>query len=361
MATTIPPTHRAFRRSPGLGTSQTPLTLSLSIEPILPSAGLGTHDVLIRIRAVSLNYRDALMLRGLYPGPALAGGIAASDCSAEVVAVGDRVTLFRVGDRVAPNFDLGNLTGEIGAAGHLTVGGDVDGVLREFAVFEERVLVRLPGYLSWEEGATIACAGLTAWKAVGAPDSLDKNKSILIQGTGGVSMFALLIALAGGLKPIITSSSDEKLAVLAKKLGAPSFASYNYRTDPDQVAEVQRLTGGKGVDVVVNNIGPPGIPADIDSLVPSFGLVSLVGFLAGVSADWNPGKLLSVITKTARLQGVAVGSKVEFEALISFLEQRQVRLDTLIDSKIFDFEDSQAALDYLWSGKHVGKVVIRLG
>ena len=121
-------------------------------------------------------------------------------------------------------------------------------------------------------------------------------------GTGGVSMFALLIALAGGLKPIITSSSDEKLAALTEKLGTPDLVGYNYRTNLDQVTEVKRLTGGKGVDFVVNNNGPPGIPADIDSLVHSYGVISIVGFLGGRSADWNPGKLLSLIAKTARLQ-----------------------------------------------------------
>ena len=124
-------------------------------------------------------------------------------------------------------------------------------------------------------------------------------------GTGGVSMFALLIALAGGLKPIITSSSDEKLEDLRKKLGRPDLLGYNYRTNPDQAAEVLHLTGGRGVDIVVNNNGPAGIPADIDSLVPSNGTVSIVGFLAGTSADWNPGKLLSLIAKTARLQYVS--------------------------------------------------------
>jgi NADPH:quinone reductase-like Zn-dependent oxidoreductase len=117
-------------------------------------------------------------------------------------------------------------------------------------------------------------------------------------------MFALLIALAGGLKPIITSSSDAKLAALRTKLGAPDLLGYNYRTSLDQVAEVQRLTDGKGVDIVVNTNGPAGIPADIDSLVPSYGTISVVGFLAGVTADWNPGKLLTLIAKTARLQYV---------------------------------------------------------
>lgn len=118
-------------------------------------------------------------------------------------------------------------------------------------------------------------------------------------------MFALLIALAGGLKPIITSSSDEKLEDIRKKLGRPDLLGYNYRTNPDQVTEVLRLTGGRGVDIVVNNNGPAGIPADIDSLVPSNGTVSIVGFLAGTSADWNPGRLLSLIAKTAWLQYVS--------------------------------------------------------
>ena len=121
-------------------------------------------------------------------------------------------------------------------------------------------------------------------------------------GTGGVSAFALLIALAGGLKPIITSSSDDKLEGLRRKLGAPDLLGYNYRTNPDQVAEVHRLTGGKGVDIIVNNNGPAGIPADLDSLVPYYGTISIVGFLAGTSANWDAGKLLTLIAKTARLQ-----------------------------------------------------------
>jgi NADPH:quinone reductase-like Zn-dependent oxidoreductase len=147
----IPETYQAFRRGPGIGTLSAPLRLERSTETTLPAGGLGAHDVLIKIHAVSLNYRDVLMLRGTYPGAVLPGGVVASDCSAEVVVVGDEVTRFRVGDRVTPNFDLGNLTGEIAATGHLTVGGEVDGVLREYAVYEEGVLVHLPKHLSWEE------------------------------------------------------------------------------------------------------------------------------------------------------------------------------------------------------------------
>lgn len=151
----IPTTYRAIRRTPGTGTgtNETPLKLEITTETTLPNNNgqLGSHDVLIKIHAVSLNYRDVLMLHGMYPGGVRERGIAASDCSAEVVAVGEGVTQFSVGDKVAPAYDLGNLTGEIEATGHLGLGGDEEGVLREYAVYEERFLVRLPGHLSREE------------------------------------------------------------------------------------------------------------------------------------------------------------------------------------------------------------------
>ena len=148
----------------------------------------------------------------------------------------------------------------------------------------------------------MSCAGMTAWNALGAPGTFGKGKRVLIQGTGGVSLFALVIALAAGLDPIITSSSDAKLDALRAKLGKPELKGYNYRAKPDQAAEVKRLTDGKGVDIVINNNGPVGIPADLESLVPYYGTISIVGFLEGVTADWNPGLLLSLIGKTARLQ-----------------------------------------------------------
>jgi NADPH:quinone reductase-like Zn-dependent oxidoreductase len=148
---TIPETYRAVRRAAGTPSLENPLGLEFSTEKTLPEGGLRSNDVLIRIHAVSLNYRDVSMLHGNYPSPVTPRGILASDCGAEVVAVGDRVTKFKVGDHVSPTFDLGNLTGEIGPEGHVAVGGDVDGVLREYAIFEEKYLVHLPKHLSWEE------------------------------------------------------------------------------------------------------------------------------------------------------------------------------------------------------------------
>ncbi|KAK0720939.1 hypothetical protein B0H67DRAFT_553025 [Lasiosphaeris hirsuta] len=350
MAPTIPTTSRVFRRAPTTAppSPSTPLPLVLTSEPTLPASGLGPHDVLLRVRAVALNYRDVLMLRGGYPGGWSRRGFPG------------RTARARWSPWARPWG--ANVDGEIAEGGHVGLGGDVDGVLREWAVWDERVLVRVPEHLSWEEASTIACAGVTAWNALNAPASLGKGKSVLIQdpGTGGVSMFALLIALAGGLTPIITSSSDAKLEAIRKSLGVPDLLGYNYRTAPDQAAEVKRLTSGKGVDIIVNNNGPAGIPADLESLAPYYGTISVVGFLAGMTADWNPGLLLGLIGKTAKIQGITCGSRVEYEALNQFFEEKEVSLKPLVDSRIFDFEDSQAAFDYLWSGKHVGKVVIRV-
>lgn len=211
-----------------------------------------------------------------------------------------------------------------------------------------------------KKAATVACAGVTAWNALGAPGTFGKGKRVLIQGTGGVSLFALIIALAAGLDPIITSSSDAKLDALRVKLGRPDLKGYNYRAKPDQVAEVKRLTGGAGVDIVINNNGPAGIPADLESLVPYYGTISIVGFLEGVTADWNPGLLLGLIGKTARLQGITVGSREDFVELNRFFEDNKVSLASLVDERVFSFDEAEAAFDYLWSGKHVGKVVVRL-
>ncbi|KAK3352409.1 alcohol dehydrogenase [Lasiosphaeria hispida] len=356
---TIPTTYRAFQRTAGIGMAEKPIT----IEPItrtLPNGGkLGPHDVLTRIRAVSLNFRDIAILTGRYTTGTADGGIPASDCAAEVTALGSSVTDFQVGDRVSPIFSLGNITGyEEGLFSHNELGGDIDGVLREYAVFEDKVLVHLPKNLTWEEASTISCAGVTAWNAIGAPGSFDKGKTALLQGTGGVSMFSLLIALAGGVKPIITSSSDEKLAAI-KKLAPPGkIGGYNYKTNPDQPVAVKALTGGKGVDIVVNNCGPQSIPEDIASL-RRHGTVSLVGMLEGLAADWNPAQLLTLISKNGRLQAIAVGSKLDFQALNDFIETNEIKLEVLVD-RVFEFDDSEAAFQYLGSGKHVGKVVIKM-
>ncbi|KAF9636051.1 hypothetical protein BFW01_g6946 [Lasiodiplodia theobromae] len=348
----IPDTYRAFRRTKG----DYPLSITQTTEKVPQS--LGPRDVLIRIRAVSLNFRDVAMLQeGRYPAPVEPEGIPASDCAAEVVAVGEQVTKFAVGDRVAPTFNVAHLedNDDIGLA---ALGGDVEGVLREYAVFEEKVLVKLPAHLSWEEAATITCAGVTAWTALNSLKGVRDGSSALLQGTGGVSMFALLICVAAGIKPIITSSSDEKLEAI-KKLSS-SVEGINYKKHTDVAAEALRLTADKGVDFVINNTGAASLPSDLAALRKRHGTVSCVGFLEGLNADWDPSTLLlGLMFKAAKIQGIAVGSRNDFEALCTFLEQREVKLTSIID-RVFTFDESSEAFQYLYSGKHVGKVVIKL-
>ncbi|RSL71785.1 hypothetical protein CEP53_001360 [Fusarium sp. AF-6] len=347
-----PRTCRSFRRTE----PPYPLTIAPSTET-LPET-LGPRDVVIRIHAVSLNFRDVAMLHeGRYPAPAEVRGIPASDCAAEVVAVGDEVEQFKIGDHVAPIFNLTNLDGTERDSDAVALGGDGPGVLREFAVFEDKFLVKLPQHLSWEEASTLACAGLTAWTSLDSLKNVKEDTAVLLQGTGGVSMFALLICVAAGIKPIITSSSDAKLE-RAKQLGR-DVQGINYKKHADVAAEALRLTGGKGVDYVVNNTGPASMPYDLQALRKKYGTISFVGFLEGFEADWSPSLLLTLMSKAAKIQGIQVGSKKQFEELNRFLDEKKVQLDSIVD-KTFSFEDSAAAFDYLYSGSHVGKVVIKL-
>ncbi|KAL3476512.1 alcohol dehydrogenase [Aspergillus californicus] len=344
----IPETYKAFRRSAG----DLPLTVDAVTEKL--PASLKPQEVLIRIRAVSLNYRDVAMLNGNYPVPFNAQGIVASDCAAEVVKIGSEVQGFSIGDRVAPIFSLNYLTAQDERMSAL--GGDVDGVLREYAVFDDKVLVHLPKYLSWEEAACITCAGTTAWTALAMPRT---NGTALLQGTGGVSMFALLICLAAGLKPIITSSSEEKLA-FARSLGEPgAVETINYRDHPEWEKEALRLTDGRGVDVVIENVGPSTMAQSIASIARQ-GTVSLVGFLGGFNVDKFPDMITPILTKTAVVRGISVGTKIDQQDLCNFLEEKKISLQPLVDKKVFAFDDAPAAFDYLYAGKHVGKVVIRL-
>ncbi|KAK3292110.1 uncharacterized protein B0H64DRAFT_419477 [Chaetomium fimeti] len=344
----IPETYKAFRRTTG----DLPRTITPSTEQ-LPRE-LGPHDVLLKIHAVSLNFRDVGMLNGRYPIDVIERGIPCSDAAAEVAAMGSAVKDFAIGDHVSVMFDLSNLTGFDDEPGR-ALGGDVDGVLGEYAIFEEKNIVQLPKHLSWEEGATIACAGVTAWTALDGLKAANP-RSALLQGTGGVSLFALLICLAAGIQPIITSSSDKKLEDI-QKLGA-DVRGLNYRTVSDQASEVKRLTDGKGVDFVVNNTGPASLPEDISFLRQRGGLVSLVGFLAGTDGDWKPSVIMGLMAKFATLKGVAVGSKEDFVDLNRFLEEKKVSLAPLVD-RVFTFDESPAAFDYLYSGSHVGKVIIK--
>ncbi|KAK4174248.1 zinc-type alcohol dehydrogenase-like protein 1 [Triangularia setosa] len=364
----FPQTYLAYRRSPGPSPGS-PLSLTRATEPFPNASSLLPRQVLLKIHAVSLNYRDVAMQNGAYPLPIKPDGIPVSDAAAEVVAVGRDVTRVEIGDRVTVIVDLKNITGKEDD-GYASPGVDYDGLLREYAVFDEEVLVTLPRGLSWEEGATLACVSVTAWRALGLHLPRERGREmervegrrVLIQGTGGVSIFALILALAAGLEPIITSSSDTKLENLIRSFpdGAEKIKGYNYQNFSGQVAKVAELTNGKGVDIVVNNVGTASILDDLKSLVVRDGTVSLVGYLDGLKAGWNHAELaIQLIKKAANLRGIFCGSRDELQDVSDYLEEKNIRLGQLVD-KVFEFGQAKEAFDYLESGRHVGKVLIRV-
>ncbi|KAF2797485.1 GroES-like protein [Melanomma pulvis-pyrius CBS 109.77] len=347
----LPKTYRAWRRTTG----DLPRTIELTVEH-LPQE-ISPSEIIVKIHAVSLNFRDHAMLSGRYPLSSTNGAITASDCAAEVVAIGSNVKEFKIGDRVAPTLNVADPAGKSRNGDYSKILGTEVGVLAEYAVFEEEVLVHLPKHLSWEEASTITCAGVTAWNALNKLSNVTEDTSVLLQGTGGVSMFALLLCIAAGVTPIITSSSDTKLEAI-KKL-SPLVKGFNYRTHPNQAETVNRLTVGKGVDIVFNNTGVASIPADLESLKGANGTVSFVGFLDQQKANWDPNILRGMIYKSQRIQGIMAGTKFDFQDVNKFLEEKNVRLDPILD-RTFNFDDSKAAYKYLEAGKHVGKVVIKV-
>lgn len=259
---------------------------------------LAPTQVLIRIHAVSLNFRDVAMLNDRYPAPADHRGIPCSDAGATVVAVGTSVKDFVAGDHVSPTFRWTTEDGVMRA-----LGGDFDGVLRDYAVFESDALVKNPEYLTPEEASLIPCAGVTAWTSLAQDDwkKADKVKTALMEGTGGVSLFALLICLAKGITAIITSSSDDKLAGLQKLAHADQkVLTINYRKTPDWAEEALKLTNGQGVDALVNNVGATTMDQSFKAL-KRFGTISLVGFLGG-NPDKMPDVTMGILMKSAHVQ-----------------------------------------------------------
>ncbi|PLB53286.1 alcohol dehydrogenase [Aspergillus steynii IBT 23096] len=345
----VPESYRAFRRGMGENTG----TILPSVERIPP---LHSNEVLIRIHAVSLNYRDIGMLHGQYPVPVKDHGIPASDCAGEVIALGSEVSKVSLGDRVSPIFDLKYIDGVDPENQVAQLGGNVDGVLRQYAVFDESVLVRVPNHLSWAEASCITCAGTTAWNALEMNKSHEGTRSALMLGTGGVSLFALLICLAGGIRPIITSSSDKKLQDLAALGPDGVIDTINYRENPNWEEEVVRLTTGKGVDTVLETVGGASIQKSVISMATR-GQISWIGFLGGLQLDDFVKSLGQLFLKAGTLKAIQVGSKIDQENLCRFLEENHVSLKPII-GKTFDFTESPAAFDFLYSGQCPGKVVI---
>jgi len=306
-------------------------------------------EVVVRFRAASLNYRDLMFVKGTYNPRARLPAVPFSDGAGEVAAVGEGVTRWKEGDRVCPIFTQGWLEGPPTASKNRTAlgGGDLDGVLREYGAFDEHGLVRVPEHLSFAEAACLPCAAVTAWNALVHSGGLKAGETVLTLGTGGVSVFALQLARMHGARVIATSGSDEKLERVAA-LGAD--ATVNYRRTPEWDREVRRLTGGAGVDHVVEVGGAGTLTRSLNSARVG-GHVALIGVLAA-GGDFDP---RLVLMRSVRLQGVFVGSRLMFEELNAAVEANRMR--PVVD-RTFGFGEAREALRYMESGAHFGKIVV---
>ena len=310
-----------------------------------------SDEVVVRFHAVSLNYRDVMFFKGVYKPDAKFPAVPLSDGAGEVIAVGDRVSRWKVGDHVCPIFMQGWFEGVVTLQKARTAlgGGDLDGVLREYGAFDENGLVGIPDHLSYEEAATLPCAAVTAWHALVDFGKIKAGATVLILGTGGVSIFALQFAKMHGARVIATSSSDEKIARV-RALGADEVV--NYKRTPDWDKEVFRLTGKVGVDHVVEVGGAGTLPKSLNA-VRTGGDISVIGVLAGGSG-LDPGRLLM---KSVRLQGIFVGSRQMFEEMNRAIALHKMR--PVID-KTFPFDQAREALAYMEKGLHFGKIVLTI-
>ena len=315
------------------------------VERPTPSPGPG--EVLVAVRAISFNYRDLLLVKGLYNPKLKLPRIPCSDGAGEVAAVGEGVTAWKPGDRVAGIFMQNWLDGAltpIKARGAL--GGDIDGTLAEYIVLHETGLVSLPEHLSYQEAATLPCAAVTAWNALGAGE-LKPGATVLVQGTGGVSTFAIQFARLRGARVLGISSSDEKLE-RARSLGLDE--GLNYLDKPDWDYWVLERTGGEGADLVVDVGGMGTLPRSLRAIRIG-GTVALVGVLSGPSEALP---ISTILHKQARIQGIYVGSRMDFLEMnkaISLAVLRPV-------GEEFHWTQAREALGRMEEGSHFGKLVL---
>lgn len=319
------------------------------VERADPAPGPG--QVLVGVRAVSLNYRDLMTVQGHYNPRQKLPLIPLSDGAGEVLAVGAGVTRVKVGDRVCGIFAQRWIGGEpTPVARGSTLGGPSDGMFAQQVVLSEEGVVHIPEHLSFEQAATLPCAGVTAWNAVVVQGQVKPGDTVLTLGTGGVSLFALQFARAAGARVAITSSSDEKLA-RARALGAE--LTVNYKSEPDWENPVLAWTGKAGVDQVVE-VGGAGTLGKSIKAVRIGGTITVIGVLAGASTELD---VRGVLMKGLRMHGVFVGPREMFEAMNRALAAH--RIEPVVD-QVFALEDHRAAFELMARGGHFGKIVIRL-
>ena len=303
----------------------------------------GPGEVVVELRAASLNYRDLVLARRIE------GVVPLSDGAGTVSALGGGVEGLAVGDRVVIGFMPGWVEGRFSEAKKATgLGGPgVDGVLTERIAVPATGVVRIPDAMSFEEAATLPCAGVTAWSALFERRPVQPGETVLLLGTGGVSIFALQLAKTAGARVIITSSSDEKLE-RARALGADHLI--NYRRCPDWEVEVLRLTDGVGADLAVDVAGPATLSRTL-AATRFNGRISLMGVLTGFEGHVDTGAILE---KRITLQGIYVGPVATLGALVASGIAPQV-------DRVFPFEEAPDAYDALEEAAHVGKLVVRIG
>ncbi len=318
------------------------------VEQPEPEPSFG--QVMIRVRATSLNYRDLIVQRGEYTGQK-SPLIPMSDGAGDIVAIGDGVNRVKVGDRVAATFFQNWISGRIGREVMSSdLGGAIDGMLAEYVVLDQQGVVKLPDRLSYVEGATLPCAGVTAWHALMVKGNLQAGETVLVLGTGGVSVFATQFAKSRGAKVIATSSSDEKLERM-RQLGADE--TINYQTTPDWEKQVYDLTDRVGADCVVE-VGGAGTLDKSLQAVRYGGQIHLIGVLSGFTGEINP---LPILFKSITVNGIYVGNRDMFEEMNLAIASSQLK--PAID-RVFPFVDAAQAYNYLKSGSHLGKVAIEL-
>ncbi|MEJ0006029.1 MAG: NAD(P)-dependent alcohol dehydrogenase [Steroidobacteraceae bacterium] len=311
----------------------------------------GAHQVLIRVHATSINRRDIFVLHGQYPVGTRQTLVPLSDGAGEVVATGSGVTRFHTGDRVAGIFFQGWISGRpSGNVAQTALGGFIDGMLSQYVALDEAGVVKIPATLSYEEAATLPCAGVTAWNGLFTRGHMQPGDYVLLEGTGGVSLLGLSLAVADGAKPIITSSHDEKLA-RAKSLGA--VGGINYLTTPNWEKPVLALTGPAGVQEILEVGGKDTVVHALATLGPG-GQVALIGGLGGFGGDVP---VMALLNANSTASGIYVGSREDFEALNAFIDVHHVK--PVVD-KVFEFDDAAAAFNAVDKGESFGKTVIRV-
>ncbi len=317
------------------------------VERDIPKPAAG--QVLVRIKAVSLNYRDVMVVSGTYNPRMKLPAVPFSDAAGEIVEVGEGVERWKIGDRVCSTVIPGWIDGGPTAASSKTAigAGGAEGVLQEYRIFGQEEIVASPAHLSVEQAATLPCAAVTAWHALVSSGRVQKGETVLTLGTGGVSVFAIQFAKALDARVISTSSSNEKL-LRARELGADE--TINYRENPDWEKTVLEMTGGLGVDHVIE-VGGTGTLSRSVKAVRVGGQIALIGAL-DTAGEFNP---IPVFMKGIRMQGIFVGSREMFEAMNALISQKRIRP---VINRTFAFNEAKQGLRHMESAAHLGKIVI---